>query len=217
MKDNTQNNTNPAMIVELVDSVVKPLMVVSDELSEVKKGLSKIQTAFEGLTYQEASLKDQLEIENKTLAKERAALELVSKKFNANLADLENLTETLSHEVRSGIKSASKVLSDAIRHEVDASLRKTIDASSGALCEAVQKNIKLLNSRENSALWSSIIWMALSVASAFFIMSFTHYYFRKHITHLPCLNTCICEVAESKDTGQKQATPSKRGIFDNDR
>ncbi len=35
------------MIVELVDSVVKPLMAVSDELVEVKKGLSKIQKAFE--------------------------------------------------------------------------------------------------------------------------------------------------------------------------
>ncbi len=139
------------------------------------------------------------------------------KKFNANLADLENLTKTLSQEVRSGIKSASKALSDAIRQEVEASLRKTIDASSGALDEAVQKNIKLLSSRENSVFWSSIIWMMLSVASAFFIMSFTHYYFRKHIMHLPCLNTCICEVSESAETGSKKAAPSKKRLFDNGR
>ncbi len=202
------------MIVELVESVVKPLMVVSDELSEVKRGLHKIQKTFEGLTYQEASLKDQLETENKTLTKERAALELVTKKFNANLSDLENLTKTLSHEVRSGITSASKALSDAIRQEVDAFLRKTVDASSDALSEAIHKNIKLLNSRENSTFLLNILWMVLSVASACLIMSISVHYFRKHITHLPCLNTCICEISESKDTGQKEAAPSKKGLFD---
>jgi cell division protein FtsB len=89
-------------------------LAVSDELSEVKKGLSKTQKAFEGLAYQSATVREQLESENKTLSKEREALELLVKKFNANLADLENLTKTLSQEVRSGIKSASKALSNEI-------------------------------------------------------------------------------------------------------
>lgn len=210
MKDNfTGNSTNPIMIVELVDSVVKPLMVVSDELNDVKKGLHKIQKAFEGLTYQEASVKDQLETENKTLAKERAALELVAKKFNANLADLENLTKTLSHEVRSGIKNASQSLSDSITQEVNASLRKTIDASSGALCEAVHKNIQLLNSREKSTFLLNVSWILVSVLCFLLIMICTFYYFKKHITHLPCLNTCICEITDSKETGKKQAIPSQ--------
>jgi hypothetical protein len=112
---NTQDKTNPLMIVELVDSVVKPLLAVSDELSEVKKGLSKTQKAFEGVAYQSATVREQLESENKTLSQRKSeALELLVKKFNANLADLENLTKTLSQEVRSGIKSASKALSNEI-------------------------------------------------------------------------------------------------------
>jgi hypothetical protein len=54
---NTQDKTNPLMVVELVDSVVKPLLVVSEALSEVKKGLSKTQKAFEGLAYQSATVR----------------------------------------------------------------------------------------------------------------------------------------------------------------
>lgn len=208
MKDSA-GHTNPVMIVELVDSVVKPLMAVSDELSDVKKGLYKIQKAFEGLTYQEASVKDQLETENKTLAKERAALEVLAKKFNANLADLENLTQSLSEEVRHGIKDASKALSDAIRQEVDISLRKTIDASSGALCETVQKHIQLLKNSEKRSFLTNMEWMLVAIACAGLMLLCTFYYFKKHITHLPCLNTCICEITDSKETGEKKAIPSQ--------
>ena len=70
---NTQDKTNPLMVVELVDSVVKPLLVVSEALSEVKQRLSKTQKAFEGLAYQSATVREQLESENKTLSKEREA------------------------------------------------------------------------------------------------------------------------------------------------
>jgi chromosome segregation ATPase len=185
------------MIVELVDSVVEPLMAVSDELSEVKKGLSKIQKAFESLTYQPAMVKEQLESDSKTLTQEREALEILVKKFNTNLVDLENLNSTLSREVRSGTRSASETLLDAIRNEVEASVRQTVDVSASALAAACHKNIKIMNDYETLAFSMNIKWMLLWLVAAFVIamavfMSFrsrlkgagpfhcksTHYFFR---------------------------------------
>ncbi len=201
---NTQDKTDPTMIVELVDSVVKPLLVVSDELSEVKKELFKSQKAFENLTYQAVAVKEQLESESKTLAKERAALEVLSKKFNANLADLENLTKTLSQEVRSGIKSASKALSDEIRNEVEASVRQTVDASATELSFACQKNIKVMNDYETLAFTMNIRWMLFSLLAAFVIALTVFYFFKHHMMYIPCISQCTCKMTEPTDAQEKK-------------
>lgn len=207
---NTPKNIDPVIIVELVDSVVKPLLVVSDELTEVRKGFTKIQKAFEGLTYQEASVKDQLETENKALSKERAALEILGKKFNANLTDLENLTQNLSQEIRSGIKGASKALSDAIVHEVEASVRQTIDASAMELSFACQKNIKVMNDYEALAFSMNIRWMLCSLLAAFVIALTVFYFFKHHMSYIPCISECTCKMAESQATQEKKDVPAKK-------
>jgi hypothetical protein len=207
---NTQDKTNPVLIVELVDSVVKPLLAVSDELSEVKKGLSKIQKAFEGLAYQSATIRGQLESENKTITKERAALEILGKKFNANLADLENLTKNLSQEVRSGIKGASKALSDAIRDEVEASVRQTVDASAAELSFACQKNIKVMNDYETLAFTMNIRWMLCSLLAAFVIALTVFYFFQHHMSYIPCISECTCKMAEPQGAQEKKDVPAKK-------
>jgi len=207
---NTQDKTNPLMVVELVDSVVKPLLVVSEALSEVKKGLSKTQKAFEGLAYQSATVREQLESENKTLSKEREALELLVKKFNANLADLENLTKTLSQEVRSGIKSASKALSNEIVHEVEASVRQTVDASATELSFACQKNIKVMNDYETLAFTMNIRWMLFSLLASFVIALTVFYFFKHHMSYIPCISECTCKMAEPQGTQQNKEVPAKK-------
>jgi seryl-tRNA synthetase len=207
---NTQDKTNPVMIVELVDSVVKPLLVVSDELNEVKKELSKTQKAFEGLAYQSATVREQLEFENKTLTKEREALELLVKKFNANLADLENLSETLSQEVRSGIKSASKALSDAIKDEVEASVRQTVDASAAELSFACQKNIKVMNDYEALAFTMNIRWMLCSLLAAFLIALTVFYFFKHHMRYIPCISQCTCKMEKPQKVEEKKDVPVKK-------
>ena len=207
---NTQDKTNPLMVVELVDSVVKPLLVVSDELTEVKKGLSKTQKAFEGLAYQSATVREQLESENKTLSKEREALELLVKKFNANLADLENLTKTLSQEVRSGIKSASKALSNEIVHEVEASVRQTVDASAKELSFACQKNIKVMNDYETLAFTMNIRWMLFSLLASFVIALTVFYFLKHHMSYIPCISECTCKMPEPQGTQEKKDVPAKK-------
>lgn len=193
---NTSNNTNLTIIVELVDSVVKPLMTIRDELTEVKKELFKNQKAFESLTYQSTTVREQLESENKTLAKERAALEVLGKKFNANLADLENLTQKLSQEIRNGIKGSSKALSDAIVHEVDASVRKTIDDSAMELSLACQKNIKVMNDYETLAFSMNIRWMLCSLVSAIVIAIIVFCFFKHHMLYIPCISECTCKMPQ---------------------
>ena len=207
---NTPNKTDPVMIVELVDSVVKPLLAVSDELSEVKKELSKTQKAFEGLAYQSATVREQLESENKTLSKEREALELLVKKFNANLADLENLSNTLSQEVRSGIRSASKALSDAIRDEVEASVRQTVDTSAAELSFACQKNIKVMNDYETLAFTMNVRWMLCSLLAAFLIALTVFYFFKHHMMYIPCISQCTCKMTEPADAQEKKDVPAKK-------
>jgi hypothetical protein len=207
---NTQDKTGPALIVELVDSVVKPLLVISEELSEVKKGLSKTQKAFEELAYQSATVREQLESENKTLTKEREALEILVKKFNANLADLENLSEMLSQEVSRGIRSASKALSDAIRDEVEASVRQTVDASAAELSFACQKNIKVMNDYEALAFTMNIRWMLCSLLGAFVIALTVFYFFKHHMSYIPCFNRGICEISEPKDVEKKKDISAKK-------
>lgn len=207
---NTQDKTNPAIIVELVDSVVKPLLAVSDELTQVKKELIKSQKAFESLTYQAATVKEQLESESKTLAKERAVLEGLGKKFNANIADLENLKNDLSKEVRSGIRSASKALSDEIRNEVEASVKQTVDASAAELSFACQKNIKVMNDYETLAFTMNIRWMLCSLLGAFVIALTVFYFFKHHMSYIPCISECTCKMVEPQFTQEKKDVSTKK-------
>ena len=198
------------MIVELVDSVVKPLLVVSEELNEAKKGLIKTQKSFESLTYQAATVKEQLEFESKTLTKEREALEILVKKFNANLADLENLSETLSQEVRSGIRSASKALSEAIAAEVQVSVQQTVNASAAELSFACQKNIKVMNDYETLAFTMNVRWMLFSLLGAFVVALTVFYFFKHQMRYIPCISECTCKMAEPQGAPENKAIPAKK-------
>jgi len=67
-----------------------------------------------------------------------------------------------------------------------------------------------MNDYETLAFTMNIRWMLCSLLVAFVIALTVFYFFKHHMSYIPCISECTCKISEPEGTERKKANPEKK-------
>lgn len=134
-----------AVVVKMVDEVVKPLLAIQEALQKTEQELDKAQSKALHASYQLAEVYKGFDKNCKRLAERNADLETLSQHFMEGVSELKKVHKKIDKSVQDGVRGAANDLTEAVNEQLQPYLKSKLDAQIQYLNQSVQYALNTLN------------------------------------------------------------------------